>query len=119
MVIGGIVVVVIILAGGWWYWSSSNSTPATPSSSDNMTPEEMAQMGNEPQSQGTGAQTAQPQGGQVPTQGQPEPQPNVEPVPVSSGASDSDLSQDASQIDAQMNGLNSDNASADNSLSSQ
>ncbi len=37
---------------------------------------------------------------------------------LSQGSSDSDLSQDAKTIDGQMNGLNSDNASIDQGMSS-
>jgi hypothetical protein len=92
-----LIIVVILLAGGaWWYFNNQN-TPSVPAAAP------AALVPTEP----VGPTTPPPAG-----------TPNTVTIPVT-GSTDSDLDQETAGIDTQMNGLNSDNASADSGLSSQ
>jgi hypothetical protein len=103
----GLFAIVVIIAGGAWYFTN---TPSNFMNNDlDMTAAQMAAM-NATSSMGSQYDTM--------TSGTAS-QNNTASVTPTSGTSDSNLNQDAANIDTQMSGLNSDNANADAGINSQ
>lgn len=97
-----VVVILIVIAGGWWYMSKLNiGTDVSPTNLSATT---------------TGATSTSSQSDQQTG----DINVNAAPTPAPIGdTSDATLTQDASNIDAQIGGLNTDGASVNTSLSSQ
>jgi hypothetical protein len=95
-IVGIVVVVVLVIAGGWWYFAS----------------------------QGQAGTNAMPYGQAGTQAGAQEPSSvanggSASDVTPAQGSSDAALDQDSAQINAQLQGLNSDNSSFDNGVNNQ
>src|SRR5580692_10654755 len=93
-VVLGVVIVVIVVGLGWWYFASQQSMSGNQGAYSNPAP--------------TGTVSTTTQGGQPAQQ-------NGAGVSAAN-SSDAALANDVTSIDTQMNGLNSDSASADQSM---
>ena len=96
-IIIGLIIVVAVAGGGWWYMTNSSNNPAPAPLPAALVPSQTPIQPAATSTPGT---------------------PNTVIIPAS-GSTDSDLNQEAAEVDTQLNGLVSDNASADKGMNSQ
>lgn len=89
------IIVVLIIAGGAYYWYAQTHNPATAAVQEASTPDAMAGMDMSTSSM------------------------QKSDLPSGTGTSDTSLNQDTAAIDAQMNGLDSDNSDVNSSINDQ